>query len=701
MRFRSMRFADINSRMEETSHLESLNEAQRAAVTLGVPADGCAAPGPPLLIIAGAGSGKTSTLAHRVAHLILRGADPRRIMLLTFTRRAADEMTRRVERIRGQSRADLAGGITWSGTFHAIANRLLRLYAEPIGLDPAFTVLDRSDAADLMNLVRDELGFSEKNRRFPKKATCLAIYSYAVNARLDLERLLVQAFPWCSEWMSELKELFRGYITAKRTQQVLDYDDLLLYWARMMAVGPVAADVAARFDFVLVDEYQDTNALQAEIMLRLKPDGRGLTVVGDDAQAIYGFRAATVRNILDFPMHFAPPAAVLRLEQNYRSTQPILDAANALMQLAPEGFSKSLFSMRRSPQKPYLVTTRDEDGQVDYLVRQVLENREAGLELREQAVLFRTGHHSGRLELELARRNIPFVKFGGLKFVETAHVKDLLAFLRLAENPRDRMAGFRVLQLLPGIGPGTARRALALLEAGDFDLAALGGLRPPLASAELWPALIELMRSLAGRLMWAGQLERVRAFYDPLLEELYDHARARRADLDELVRIAASYPSRERFLSELTLDPPAAAGEEAGVPLRDEDYLILSTIHSAKGREWKAVFVLNVVDGCIPSDMATGTPTEIEEERRVLYVAMTRARDQLHLIHPHRFYASGQPSLGERYVHAPRSRFIPDPLLRFFERRVSGSTDAAAGKGAARPELPKIDVGAALIEMWR
>jgi DNA helicase II / ATP-dependent DNA helicase PcrA len=482
---------------------------------------------------------------------------------------------------------------------------------------------------------------------------------------------------------------------------VLDYDDLLLYWVRMMAVAPIAADVAARFDFVLVDEYQDTNALQAEILLRLKPDGRGLTVVGDDAQAIYGFRAATVRNMLDFPGYFVPPARVLRLERNYRSTQPILDGANAIMQLAPEGFSKSLFSMRRAPQKPCLVAARDEDAQVDYVARQVLENREAGLELREQAVLFRTGHHSGRLELELARRNIPFVKFGGLKFVETAHVKDLLAFLRLAENPRDRVAGFRVLQLLPGIGPGVARRALALLEAGNFDLAALGALPPPVASALLWPALVELMRGLAGRTMWAGQVELVRAFYDPLLEELYDPARARLADLDELVSIAASYPSRERFLSELTLDPPAAAGQEAGAPLRDEDYLILSTIHSAKGREWKAVFVLNVVDGCIPSDMATGTPGQIEEERRVLYVAMTRARDQLHLIHPHRFYASGQPSLGDRYVHAPRSRFLPDPLLRLFEHRVPGAAGAATGEGAARPELPRIDVAAALIDMWR
>ena len=685
--------------MAKAAHLESLNPAQRAAVAFEIAPGG--GPGRPLLIIAGAGSGKTKTLAHRVAHLLLNGADPKRVLLLTFTRRAAEEMTRRVERICAQSRADVAGGIEWSGTFHGVANQLLRLYGEAIGLDPAFTVLDRGDAADLIDLVRDELGLSEQERRFPKKATCLAIYSYAVNARLELERLLAHAFPWCSDWADELKRLFRGYVLAKQAQRVLDYDDLLLWWAKMMAIGPIAGDVAARFDFVLVDEYQDTNALQAEVLLRLRPDGRGLTVVGDDAQSIYGFRAATVRNILNFPAAFEPPAAVLRLEQNYRSTQPILDAANAVMRLAPEGFTKSLFSARRSPQKPVLAAVADESAQVDHVVRQVLENREAGLALREQAVLFRTGHHSGRLELELARRNIPFVKFGGLKFVETAHVKDVLALLRLAENPRDRVAGFRALQLLPGVGPGTARKALALLETANFDFAALAGLRPPAASAELWPALVDLLSRLAPREAFAGQLERVRAFYDPLLEALYDHVRARLADLDELVRIAGGFASRARFLSELTLDPPAAVGDGAGAPLRDEDYLILSTIHSAKGREWRAVLVLNVVDGCIPSDMATGSSAEIEEERRVLYVAMTRARDQLHLIRPRRFYTTGQPALGDRYVQAPRSRFIPDALLELFDCRAPRATHPVGLDRAPRRELPKVEIGAAMLDMWR
>ncbi len=667
-----------------------------------VPESGRALPGRPLLIIAGAGSGKTSTLAHRVAHLILHGADPGRILLLTFTRRAAETMGRRVERIcsrTGQGGDERSRTIGWSGTFHAIGSRLLRLYAEAIGLAPGFTVLDRSDAGDLLDVVRDDLGLSGKARRFPKKATCLAIYSYAVNAQSGLEPVLEKAFPWCREWQPELKRLFAGYVDAKQRQQVLDYDDLLLYWSRMLAEPAIALHVGRRFDFVLVDEYQDTNALQARILLGLKPDGRGLTVVGDDAQSIYRFRAATVRNILEFPGCFEPPAAIVKLEQNYRSTQPILDAANAVMAAAAEGFAKNLISARRSQQKPWLATVADPAGEVDYVVRSVLANREAGFELREQAVLFRTAHHSGELEIELRRRNIPFVKYGGLRFLELAHVKDLLALLRWAENPRDRIAGFRLLQLLPGIGPGVARRVLAHLEAAKFRFAILAGFPPPRAAAHLWPELVALLEVLAVREIWAGQIELARRFYDPLLEERYEFARTRLADLDELVRLAAGYDSRPQFLTELTLDPPAAAGDEAGRPLLDEDYLILSTIHSAKGQEWRAVYVLHVVDGCIPSDMATGSAEEIEEERRLLYVAMTRARDQLHLIQPRRFYTTHQARFGDRYVTAPRTRFIPASLLRHFDLGASEVRQPEPEVGT-RSSLPKVDIAAGLRAMW-
>ena len=412
-------------------HLIDLNEGQLTAVKYGVD-DG--RPPTPLLIIAGAGTGKTKTLAHRVAHLVLKGAEPQRILLLTFTRRAAAEMTRRAALILGevcrkrQKPVEGVAGfdISWSGTFHGIANRLLRLHAYAVGLDPSFTVLDRSDSADLMNFGRNDLGFSKKVRRFPKKDTCLAIYSHTVNTCCEIETTLRAAFPWCADWPDELKELFRTYVLLKQQNNVLDYDDLLLYWRHMMEEPAVAAEVGARFDHVLVDEYQDTNALQAAILLRMKPDGRGVTVVGDDAQSIYSFRAATVRNILDFPMLFSPPATVVTLEQNYRSTQPILDASNAVIGLATEGHSKRLFTTKRWGEKPQLISAADEMAQVQYVVNGVLEHRESGLDLKRQAVLFRTAHHSAALEIELARRNIPFVKYGGLRFLEAAHIKDAL-----------------------------------------------------------------------------------------------------------------------------------------------------------------------------------------------------------------------------------------------------------------------------------
>ena len=375
----------------------------------------------PLLIIAGAGSGKTNTLAHRVAHLIVAGVDPRRMMLLTFSRRAAAEMQRRVERIAAQVLGAKAGVMTdalsWSGTFHAIGARLLREYALDIGLPTTFTIHDREDSADLMNLVRHDLGFSKTEKRFPMKGTCLSIYSRAVNAETPLGEVLGSFFPWCAEWEAELRRLFNAYVETKQKQNVLDYDDLLLYWAQMMVEGAVAQDVAARFDHVLVDEYQDTNRLQASILLALKPNGRGLTVVGDDAQSIYSFRAATVRNILDFPGHFSPKADVITLERNYRSTQPILAAANAVIDLASERFTKNLWSDRVSAERPYLVNVADDTAQAGYIVEKILENREAGITLKSQAVLFRASHHSASLEVELTRRNIPFVKFGGLKFL--------------------------------------------------------------------------------------------------------------------------------------------------------------------------------------------------------------------------------------------------------------------------------------------
>jgi DNA helicase II / ATP-dependent DNA helicase PcrA len=684
-------------------YLGKLNPQQRRAVEYGGPKlrNGVG----PLLVIAGAGSGKTNTLAHRVGHLIVSGADPRRILLLTFSRRAAAEMTRRVERIAANAMrataAVMADALMWSGTFHALGARLLREYAQDIGLDRSFTIHDREDSADLINLVRHDLGFSKTEKRFPAKGTCLAIYSRVVNSETPLDEVLGSVFPWCAMWQAQLRQLFEAYVEAKQNQNVLDYDDLLLYWAQMMAERAIAADVAGRFDHVLVDEYQDTNRLQASILLALKPDGCGLTVVGDDAQSIYSFRAATVRNILDFPNHFSPPAEIVTLDQNYRSTQPILAAANAVIDLASERFTKNLWSDRRSGELPQLVTVRDEADQARYIVEKVLGNRETGMALKAQAVLFRASHHSGPLEFELTRRNIPFVKFGGLRFLDAAHVKDVLALLRFAENPRDRVVGLRVLLLLPGLGPVTATRALCFLAESGDPVTALRGFAPPARSAEDWRILVDVVHELRhGSAGWPAELDLVRRWYEPHLERIHDDAIVRQADLIQLAQIASGFPSRERFLTELTLDPPSATSDEAGAPLLDEDYLILSTIHSAKGQEWKSVFVLNTVDGCIPSDLSVGTTAEIEEERRLLYVAMTRARDHLHLIIPQRFYVQQQTRQGDRHLYAARTRFIPSVILSLFEVR-TWPVAASGPNPSAKPMSAPLDIGARLKSMWR
>jgi DNA helicase-2/ATP-dependent DNA helicase PcrA len=678
--------------------LAGLNDAQRAAVEHEQG---------PLLIIAGAGSGKTNTLAHRVAHLIGRGADARRILLLTFSRRAAAEMTSRAARLLARSSAGTAASLTWSGTFHAVANRLLRLHAPEVGLDPGFTVLDRSDAGDALDVLRHDLGLAGKEQRFPQKGTCIAIYSRAVNAQEPLPLTLREHFPWCSEHADPLRRLFAAYVDGKQRQHVLDYDDLLLYWLHLMQDEALAARVRRRFDHILVDEYQDTNALQAQILSRLRPDGAGVTVVGDDAQSIYAFRAATVRNILDFPQQFMPPARVVTLAQNYRSTQPILHAANGVIALAAERFTKDLFSTRAAnpDDKPYLVSAADEDAQVDYVVARVLAAREAGTPLKKQAVLFRAAHHSDLLEVELGRRNIPFVKYGGLKFLEAAHVKDALCVLRLGENPRDRPAAFRVLQLLPGVGPRAAQHAADRLAEADFAVEALARHTPPPSARADWPALCTLLMQLRATGSgdgWPADLGLVRRWYEPHLERRYDHAQVRAQDLDQLEQIARHYPSRERFLSELTLDPPQVTGDHAGPPLVDEDWLVLSTIHSAKGQEWDQVFVLNAADGSIPSDLAAQSPAALEEERRLLYVAMTRARDQLHVIHPLRFYVRQQRRYGDRHVYAPRTRFIPDTLLDRFTRTSHGSDAPRDGDGASDGGggPVRVDIGARLRAQW-
>src|SRR5262245_8699333 len=412
------------------------------------------------------------------------------------------------------------------------------------------------------------------------------------------------------------------------------------------------------------------------------------------------FRAATVRNILDFPGQFSPPAKIVTLDQNYRSSQPILAAANAVIDLASERFTKSLWTNCTGGERPRLVSVRDESDQACYIVERVLENREGGSLLKHQAVLFRASHHSGPLEVELTRRNIPFVKFGGLRFLDAAHVKDMLTLLRFVENPRDRVAGFRVMLIIPGVGPSSAQRALDYMAKAADPVNALVAATPPSRVGNDWRSFVETVGELRGA-DWPAELERARLWYEPHLERIHEDAAIRRADLIQLEQIATGYPSRERFLTELTLDPPDATSDQAKRPLLDEDYLILSTIHSAKGQEWKSVFVLNAVDGCIPSDLAAGTLAEIEEERRLLYVAMTRVKNDLHLLVPQRFFTHGQRADGDRHVYASRTRFIPDDLLLLFE--TAAWPALAEGPTGVRPAVQgiRVDVRARLRSMWQ
>ena len=512
-------------------YLTDLNKEQRRAVKHGVK-DGSAIGAGPLLVIAGAGSGKTKTLAHRVAHLVVNGIDPHRILLLTFTRRAALDMTGRVKRITSAAMGIGNIDLPWAGTFHAIGARILREYANRIGLNPSFTILDRSDAADLMDVVRHDLGLSKKESRFPRKDTCLAIYSFAINSGASIKTTLRDQFPWCTEWKADLRNLFGEYAAAKQRQNVLDYDDLLLAWSEMMNDGDLAAEVGDRFDHVLVDEYQDTNRLQANILVKLKPDGHSVTVVGDDAQSIYSFRAATVRNILDFPDQFEPRARVITLEQNYRSTQPILDACNSVIEFAAERFTKNLRSDRASKQRPFLTTVADETAQARYVAQQIIDAREAGVPLKSQAVLFRASHHSAQLEIELSRRHIPFVKYGGLKFLEAAHVKDVLSVFRWAENPMDRVAGFRALKLLPGIGPTTAGKIQDQVEEQAKRPDVLTSMEVPKSAAEDWPPFANLVgRMRNAKTTWPAEFALVRQWYEPHLHRMYDDGQLRMADI--------------------------------------------------------------------------------------------------------------------------------------------------------------------------
>lgn len=692
--------------------LDGLNAAQREAVTQGMD---------PLLIVAGAGTGKTTTLTHRVAWLVHSGIDPKRILLLTFTRRAAAEMLSRVGSCLKRLEAAKPPGAPrlaraqqnaiWGGTFHAMSVHLLRQHGRLIGLEPDFTVVDRADAEDLLNVARQQLVKPAEGKRFPLKETCLSIYSRCVNAREPLQRVLTNQFPWCVEFEDELKKIFQAYVDRKEKLQMLDYDDLLLFWNALVSCEAGAATVRKQFDCVLVDEYQDTNILQSEILKNICPDGRGLTVVGDDAQSIYSFRAATVRNILDFPDEF-PGTRIVKLEENYRSTQPILEATNRVIAESKERHEKNLFSQRTGGQRPQVVPCMDEDEQSDFIVNEVLAHREKGISLKRQAVLFRASHHSLSLEVVLTENNIPFHKYGGLKFTEASHIKDMLAFLRMAENPLDLVSATRVLLLLPGIGQKRAEEINFKLAETNGDLAALKSINPPKAAKDYWPEFVNLLQYLnrASRkrvaetnesLSLPVEIEAVRKFYDPLMELKYDNPTARSNDLAQLVQIAARYKDRAEFLTSIALDPPSSTQDLAGEPVLDDDFLILSTIHSAKGLEWDNVFVIHASDGNIPSDMATKDESQIEEERRLFYVALSRAKDHLYVCQPQRYYTRGR--WRDEYTVPQLTRFLSMKARAAFDWRMPDQDEPITPKAdgpALSVVIPAVNAHAQARKMW-
>ncbi len=649
----------------------SLNPEQAAAATFG---------DQPLLIVAGAGTGKTRTLVYRVAHLVDRGVQPERILLLTFTRRAAQEMLARVERLVGSASRRVHGG-----TFHATAHRLLRRFGAAAGLPSDFTIMDQGDAEDLMQLSRSHLGLADTKRRFPKKESLHYLYSRHVNTEIPVSDILQEEFPRFVDFEQDIARVFADYTRRKSERNLVDYDDLLVFWCSLLeSAGPLAERIRRLYDHVLVDEYQDTNVLQARILHGLCAEHRNVTVVGDDAQSIYSFRGASFRNILEFPEQF-PGTTIVPLEQNYRSTQPILDVTNTLISRAAERYTKNLWTHRDGGERPWLVTTRDEQQQTRFVVERILELHEEGIPLREMAVLFRAGYMSADLEIELTNRRIPFEKWGGLKFLEAAHVKDTLAFLRVLENPRDEVSWYRILLLLPGIGDVTARSCVDAMARGGWSLDAFRDFGAPPRARAAHERLAQLFRELETRPSEASQvgadIARVRVFYDDILRERYDRVEPRLADLDQLQVIAGGYPSRSAFLSAIALEPPQATQDLAGGSTDEEDALILSTAHSAKGKEWDAVFVIWAVDGWFPLSRALNDDDETEEERRLMYVAMTRARDHLMVTYPLNAYTTRR---GADYSIDQLSRFIDRGVRELMQRVVPRFED----EPPAEPAVP-------------
>ena len=661
--------------------LAQLNTEQAAAAAHGAG---------PLLVIAGAGTGKTRTLVYRVAHLIEQGATPERILLLTFTRRAAQEMLSRVERLVGSASTRVQGG-----TFHATGHKLLRRFGPEAGLARDFSIMDQGDAEDLMQLARANLGYGKQEKRFPKKETLHHVYSTHLNTETPVEEIIEREYPQFIEFSRDMVRIYAEYTSRKHERNLVDYDDLLLFWALMLEQSEdLASRIAGLYDYILVDEYQDTNLLQARVLRGMCRGHRNITVVGDDAQSIYSFRGASFRNILDFPRQFNG-SAIVALEQNYRSTQPILDVTNTLISRALERFTKQLWTTRAAGERPWLVTARDEQAQTRFVVDRILELHEAGTPLREIAVLVRAGYMSADLEIELTNRNLPFEKWGGLKFLEAAHVKDVLAFLRVVENPRDEVSWYRILMLMPGIGDVTARAMMESLAERAWDPDAFASFTPPARARDAHRDLATLVRNLRTRRDTEGgvgeDIDEIRTLYDSILAERYDNAQPRLADLDQLRVIAGGYPSRSAFLAALALEPPQNTQDLASGSDGDDDALVISTVHSAKGKEWDAVFVIWAVDGWFPSSRSTEDEEQLEEERRLMYVALTRARTHLAVTYPLNVYATRR---GQDYSIDQLSRFIDRGVREKMQRVVP--QESASVEAAPETAGPKLDLRALL-----
>ena len=591
--------------------------------------------------MAGAGTGKTRTLIYRVARLVELGHPPPSILLLTFTRRASEEMLRRAAHLLDRRCESVAGG-----TFHSFANTILRRHAGAAGFGGNFTILDRSDSQDLVGLIRHEVHTGHKAVRFPRKETLADLFSRAVNREEDVATAVEKEAPHFLYCLDDILAVSRMYEATKRERNLMDYDDLLVHLAALLRENEaVRRTVSESYRHVLVDEYQDTNRIQAEILRLLATAHDNVMAVGDDSQSIYSFRGASFRNIMDFPSDF-PGSRVVFLEENYRSRQPILDLTNEIIAGAAEKFPKRLFTSRSGGEKAAILSAPNERMQSVFVADRILElHEEEGIPLREIAVLFRAAYLSFDLEVELAKRRIPYRKFGGFRFLETAHVKDVIAHLRLIDNPRDSLSLSRALTLVPGIG----RKVSADLSRQAYHEASL---LPVLSSlkgrkrSEEAARLAKLLSELGGEKPGpegaaaspAEMMARVIAYYRPIMEARFDDYPRRLKDLDHLESLCARHGTLSEFLSEITLEPPQASVVDIAVPEGEEDTLTLSTIHSAKGLEWKAVFILWVLDGKLPLSRAAENEEEMEEERRLLYVAATRAKDLLVMTYPVNIY---------------------------------------------------------------